>query len=69
MNEKKTMFPPCGHNHLASGATRQDRINAIKEAINAGSYRIETSRLADSLLEDLLWEKVLRNRRPSDEKV
>jgi len=38
------------------------RIQAIKEAIAAGTYRIDNGELADSFITDLLWEQWKRIR-------
>ena len=45
----------------AKESTREARVQAIKEAIAAGTYRIDNRNLADGLLSDLLqvhWEKM-----------
>ena len=45
----------------AQESTREARVQAIKEAIATGTYRIDNRHLADSLLSDLLqahWEKM-----------
>ena len=36
---------------------RQGRVDAIKQAVEAGAYRVDDQALADSLLSDLLWEQ------------
>jgi flagellar biosynthesis anti-sigma factor FlgM len=45
----------------AKDSTREARVQALKEAIAAGTYRIDNRNLADGLLSDLLqahWEKM-----------
>ena len=37
--------------------TRQAKVDAIKQAVEAGTYRVDDRALADSLLSDLLWEQ------------
>jgi hypothetical protein len=41
---------------------RQDKITGIKQALEDGTYRVDNRILADSLLVDLLWEKMERQR-------
>jgi hypothetical protein len=41
---------------------RQEKIAAIKQALEAGTYQIDNRILADSLLIDLLWEQMERLR-------
>jgi anti-sigma28 factor (negative regulator of flagellin synthesis) len=36
---------------------RQEKIAAIKQALEAGTYRVDNRTLADCLLNDLLWEQ------------
>jgi anti-sigma28 factor (negative regulator of flagellin synthesis) len=38
-------------------AARQAKVNAIKQAVDAGTYRVDNRTLADSLLSDILWEQ------------
>lgn len=64
MDEKKPLSPWREQDQLNPEAARQGRVRAIKKAVAAGTYRIEIRHLADSLLRDLCWEEVLRNRRP-----
>lgn len=42
--------------------TREARLQIIRKAITAGTYRIDSGKLADSLLNDLLHEQWLRIR-------
>ncbi len=37
--------------------TRQAKVDAIKQAVEAGTYRVDDRALAASLLSDLLWEQ------------
>lgn len=50
-----------GNKMPAIESNREARIQAIKEAIAAGTYRIDNGNLADSLIADLLreqWERI-----------
>jgi flagellar biosynthesis anti-sigma factor FlgM len=60
MKKNKTAFQ-TGNLMPAKESTREARIQAIKEAIAAGTYRIDIRNLADGLLSDLLqaqWEEL-----------
>jgi anti-sigma28 factor (negative regulator of flagellin synthesis) len=57
VRKNKTSFPEGPAKEL----TREARVQAIKEAIAAGTYRIDDRNLADCLLSALLqahWEKM-----------
>ena len=38
------------------GINRQAKVDAIKQAVEAGTYRVDDRALAGSLLSELLWE-------------
>ncbi len=60
MKKKKISFPEK-NKKSANESTREARVQSIKEAIAAGTYRIDNRNLADGLLRDLLqahWEKI-----------
>jgi hypothetical protein len=58
MNKSKiSPASPAGNDASPAAPSRQERVAAIKQAVAAGTYRVEDRTLADSLLRDLLWEQ------------
>lgn len=54
---------PISSPHLPDdNKERQEKIAAIKRAIEDGTYKVDNRRFADSLLLDLLWEQMERLR-------
>lgn len=45
---------------LPAETTRQARVEAIKQAVETGNYRVDDRTLADSLISDLLWQQLER---------
>jgi anti-sigma28 factor (negative regulator of flagellin synthesis) len=58
MKEKKTSLQ--GNDMLPAETTRQARVEAIKQAVETGNYRVDDRTLADSLISDLLWQQFER---------
>jgi anti-sigma28 factor (negative regulator of flagellin synthesis) len=56
-NVADRMMTKEGKNKSAAESTRGARLQAIKEAIESGTYVVDNGKLADSLINDLLWEK------------
>jgi anti-sigma28 factor (negative regulator of flagellin synthesis) len=52
-----------GKNMPPAAPTRQERVETVKQAVEAGTYRVDTRALADSLLRQLLWDQWERARR------
>jgi anti-sigma28 factor (negative regulator of flagellin synthesis) len=50
------------HKKSAEESTRAARLQAIKKAIESGTYVVDNGKLAESLIKDLLWEKTLKKR-------
>jgi anti-sigma28 factor (negative regulator of flagellin synthesis) len=46
-----------GNNMILSGSAREEKIRAIKQAVEAGTYMVSDRELADSLLTSLFWEQ------------
>jgi flagellar biosynthesis anti-sigma factor FlgM len=65
MKKNKKSFEE-GKKMPALESNREARIQAIKEAIAAGTYRIDNGELADSLVSDILWEQweIIKLRKP-----
>jgi anti-sigma28 factor (negative regulator of flagellin synthesis) len=58
MKEKKISLK--GNDMLPAETTRQARVEAIKQAVATGNYRVDDRTLADSLISDLLWQQFER---------
>jgi anti-sigma28 factor (negative regulator of flagellin synthesis) len=58
MKEKKISLK--GSDMLPAETTRQARVEAIKQAVETGNYRVDDRTLADSLISDLLWQQFER---------
>lgn len=58
MKEKKISLQ--GNDMLPAETTRQARVEAIKQAVETGNYRVDERTLADSLISDLLWQQFER---------
>jgi flagellar biosynthesis anti-sigma factor FlgM len=52
----------AGNEMSLAEAARAARVQALKQAVAAGTYRVDDRDLADSLLSDLLWEQWERKR-------
>jgi flagellar biosynthesis anti-sigma factor FlgM len=60
---KISSSPLSGNNMPTTAPTRQEKVEAVKQAVEAGTYRVDTGALADSLLRQLLWDQWERARR------
>jgi anti-sigma28 factor (negative regulator of flagellin synthesis) len=58
IKEKKISLQ--GNDMLPAETTRQARVEAIKQAVETGNYRVDDRTLADSLISDLLWQQLER---------
>ena len=58
MNKKTSSLPLCPDDYTL----RNEKIAAIKQALEAGTYVVDNRALADSMLVDLLWEQLERLR-------
>jgi anti-sigma28 factor (negative regulator of flagellin synthesis) len=58
MKEKKISLQ--GNDMLPAETNRQARVDAIKQAVETGNYRVDDRTLADSLISDLLWQQFER---------
>jgi flagellar biosynthesis anti-sigma factor FlgM len=52
----------AGNEMSLAEAARAARVQALKRAVAEGTYRVDDRELADSLLNDLLWEEWERKR-------
>ncbi len=51
------MMKKDGNNKPVDESVHAARVQAIKEAIESGTYVVDNGKMADSLIKDLLWEK------------
>ncbi len=57
MKENQTSLANEENNESPEGRDRRAKVQAIKQAVSAGAYRVDARSVADSLLTDLLWQQ------------
>jgi anti-sigma28 factor (negative regulator of flagellin synthesis) len=62
MEKKQLSSPQTENNPNISELCRADKVKIIKQAVESGNYKIDDRSLADSLINDLLWDEWERKR-------